>query len=534
MYEEGHAPLFESEADSRVPGQVVMKVAGGVAAMARDVPGGPVRLLSDAESSLPTSLGIPSLDTLLESIGATGVHLVHREVAGASSGLASIAEVAQELSRTYVVHLDEAADAAAAAETLMAAPEVEAAEPNRFREALATTPNDPQFSLEWGLDKVRAPEAWDVQRGDATLIVAVVDTGIDLNHPDLAGNLVPGQDLVDLVGVSAGAGFHFEGDVLTRDDVPQDEVGHGTHVAGTIGAVTDNAVGVAGVSWFCKLMPVRVLARVVRDADGFVSGTGTAVDIAAGIRWAVDHGASVINLSLGGPSDAFVERDAIAYAVASDVLVVAAMGNESTSTPKFPAAYPGVLAVGAIDQHEQRASFSNTGPHIGIAAPGVGVRSTFLGGGFADLSGTSMATPHVAGVGALVRSADRSLSAADTKARLESTARPLRDRPTDPVPNEQYGSGLVDAAAALGVGAGPAPSPAPPFPGRLLRFPPMTLGADVEAWQARMVERGFSLDVDGKYGPKSKAACIEFQQQQGLDADGIVGPLTWDAIFGPI
>jgi subtilisin family serine protease len=217
---------------------------------------------------------------------------------------------------------------------------------------------------------------------------------------------------------------------------------------------------------------------------------------------------------------------------------VAAMGNDNTTAPSFPAAYPGVIAVGAIGQDDKRAPFSNMGPHIAVVGPGVGVHSTFLNGGFADLSGTSMATPHVAGVAALISSSKGTLTAIEMATALRATARPLTDTPTDPVPNSNYGSGLVDARAALDQVApaptppGPTPTPAaPPFPGRLLKFPPMTIGADVETWQRRMVEIGFPLAVDGKYGPKSKEACQQLQTQRGLQVDGIVGPITWGATF---
>jgi hypothetical protein len=150
-----------------------------------------------------------------------------------------------------------------------------------------------------------------------------------------------------------------------------------------------------------------------------------------------------------------------------------------------------------------------------------------------------MATPHVAGVAALMSSTKSTLTAIEMATALRATARPLTDSAADPVPNPRYGSGLVDARAALDqlspapTPPGPTPTPvAPPFPGRLLKFPPMTIGADVEQWQRRMVELGFPLDIDGKYGPKSKEACQRFQAQRGLQVDGIVGPITWAATFG--
>jgi hypothetical protein len=304
------------------------------------------------------------------------------------------------------------------------------------------------FSLQWGLTKINCPAAWDRNKGSASVTVAVVDTGIDLDHPDLQPLLIAGWDAVDIT-TAPPPGFRFEGDNLTRDNDPQDEVGHGTHVAGTIAAVSDNNVGVAGVNWFCQLMPVKVLTRLVRISDGRVTGTGTSVDVAAGIRWAVDHGAHIINMSLGSSGSTFVEQDAVAYAVSRGVLVIAAMGNDGTSSPSYPAAYPNVVAVGAVDQSDRKAAFSQTGAHIDVVAPGVGIRSTDWDNGYSNKNGTSMATPHVAGVAALVKSCKMSLTAAEIAQILRDTARNLRDNPTDPVPNNSYGFGLIDARAAI-------------------------------------------------------------------------------------
>jgi hypothetical protein len=205
-------------------------------------------------------------------------------------------------------------------------------------------------------------------------------------------------------------------------------------------------------------MPVRVLARIRRLSDNRVSGVGSAADIAAGIRWAVDHGARVINMSLGGDVDTTVERNAVAYAIQQGVVVVAAMGNDNTTTPSFPAAYPDVIAVGATNSNDTRASFSNMGPHIDVAAPGVGIRSTYWDNTYANLQGTSMASPHVAGVAALILSCNPNLPAAQVGQIIRDTARPLRDNPADPVPNDNYGHGMVDAKAAVDRACPPPPS----------------------------------------------------------------------------
>jgi subtilisin family serine protease len=244
-----------------------------------------------------------------------------------------------------------------------------------------------------------------------------------------------------------------------------DEVGHGTHVAGIIGAIGNNNQGVAGVVWQCKILPVRVMARQVRTSDGATTGRGTSADIAKGIRWAADQGAKIINLSLGHYSAAdTVQANAVNYALGLGVLVVAAMGNDNTSKPMYPAALPGVFAVGAIDSSDQRWVHptranvgSNTGSHIQLVAPGAAIYNTYFdypnsASTYAYLTGTSMATPHVAGVAAMLLSADPTKSAADLKSALTASARALPV--TDPV---QVGAGCVDCDAAL---RGYCPAPA--------------------------------------------------------------------------
>ena len=441
---------FDPKEPQEVPGELVVKLTQeGSLAVSESIPTGPMSHL--AAAPLPTGVGISAVDKVL---GAYGVRSVTRIYSPFPSHLLAAADTgppARDLASTFRVRLDPDADLAQAAKRLAQTKAVSEVSRNYYRHAFSTTPNDPMFGLQWGLTKIHCPEAWDRTTGSANVVVAVVDTGVDLNHPELAPLLLPGQDLVDLAGVSPRPGWHFEGDFLGRDNVPQDEVGHGSHVAGTIAALSDNNVGVAGVTWHCRLLPVKVLARMVRNSDGAVTGTGTAVDIAAGIRWATDNGAHIINMSLGGTSDTFVERDAVAYAVAQGVLVIAAMGNAflDGNPISFPGAYPDVVAVGAIDQANQRASFSQTGPHIDVVAPGVGIRSTDWDDTYSNKSGTSMATPHVSGVAALIKSCRPAATASEIADILRDTAVPLRDSPADPVPNDRYGHGLIDAQAAL-------------------------------------------------------------------------------------
>ena len=445
--EEPTFTTFGPDEDYAVPGEVLVKLAPS-AEISESIPSGPSgRIAGD----LPTTFGVKELDQVARKLKAESIVRVHGPFPTFTAAEGSAAQFIGDIANTYRIRLGAPdADVTKAAESLAEVDAVVEASPNYLRFA-TVVPNDPQWGLQWGLLKIRCPDAWDRQRGSAATTVAVVDTGVDLDHPDLATRLItPGNDLVDLTGVAPRTGWHFEGDFVTRDNIPQDDVGHGTHVAGTIAALTDNGVGVAGVDWFCRILPVRVLGRMVENVPpNRVTGIGTAADIGAGIRWAADNGAHIINLSLGGYNDTFVERDAVAYAISRGCVVVAAMGNDNTNMPSFPAAYPDVVAVGATTQADVRAAFSNTGPHIDVAAPGVGIRSTVWDNGYTDMNGTSMATPHVSGVAALIRACNSSLTGAQIAQILRDTARNLRDNPGDPVPNEAYGFGLVDAKAAI-------------------------------------------------------------------------------------
>jgi subtilisin family serine protease len=439
--------VFGPGTDNTVPGEVIVALdPDAAAAVTVSLASLPERGAATAVSV--TELGPSALDKALAKIGVQSVTRVH-----GPSPTAVVAGIAEAddlgLDTTLRIRYGEAEAPEAVAKRLGRLGEVAWAEPNRWREAFAV-PNDPQFNQQWGLTRIGCPDAWDITTGSASIVVAIVDTGIDLNHPELAPLLVAGQDLVDFApGSTPKPGWVFEGDFTGVDAIPQDEVGHGTHVAGTVGCATNNGVGVAGVNWNVRLMPVKVLARIRESATNRVSGSGSAANIAAGIRWAADNGARIINMSLGGYGDTRVEREAVAYAISRGVVVVAAMGNDNTGQQSFPAAYPSVIAVAATDSGDRRASFSNTGAWIDVSAPGVGIRSTYWDDTYASLQGTSMASPHVAGVAALVLARNPALTADQVGNIIRSTARPLRDAASDPVPNDRYGHGLVQAAAAV-------------------------------------------------------------------------------------
>jgi serine protease len=280
---------------------------------------------------------------------------------------------------------------------------------------------DPGRAQQWGLDAVGAPLAWSVTQG-AGVTVAVVDTGIAA-APDLDGRLLPGWN------------------VVTGTADATDDNGHGTHVSGTIAENAGNGLAEVGLAPAVSLLPVKVL-----DA----SGSGSDSNVAAGMVWAVDHGARVMNLSLGGATSSRLLSDAVAYATAHGVLVVAAAGNEGGPVG-YPARIGGVLGVGAVDSTLARASFSNTGTGLDIVAPGVGIVQQTLGstpGSFADetLDGTSMATPFVTASAALVFAMRPTSTPASVTRTLERTAQDLGA----PGRDSDTGYGLVRADRAVG------------------------------------------------------------------------------------
>lgn len=283
------------------------------------------------------------------------------------------------------------------------------------------TPSDPFLSSQWALTKIGASAAWDLARG-AGVLVAVVDTGVDYTHEDLAGGgkVVNGYDFVD------------------SDADAMDVQGHGTHVAGIVAGRGDNATGVAGIAPDANILAVRVL-----DGDG----SGYYSWIASGITYAADHGAKVINLSLGGADSSDVLRDAINYAAARGIFVACASGNEALTTLDYPGRYSNCFTVGATTSGDSRASFSNYGVGLDITAPGDNILSTTMGDGYESWSGTSMAAPYVAGVAALLFSQD--LVRSQVQMVLRDTATDRGAAGYDTV----YGYGRVNAAAAVTTGA---------------------------------------------------------------------------------
>ena len=342
-------------------------------------------------------------------------------------------------------------------------PEIAYVEPNYILRTKGT-PNDPGFTQQPYLANIQAPQAWDIATGSSKVIVAVIDTGVDVTHPDLAAKIWknPGETGLDAKGKDkATNGIDDDGDgyvddvmgwsTVANNNQVQDDNGHGTHVAGIIAADTNNGQGIAGVSWGARIMPIKAMDS---------SGVGTFSQVAEGITFAADHGAKIINLSVGAPGTSQLLNDAVSYAQAHGALVVAAAGDSGTPGIYYPAALPNVIAVGATDINNVRASFSPTGDRLDLVAPGVDIYSTWMTGTYRLVSGTSASAAHVSGVAALLAGRPKFDTAAKVRAALLGSALDLGAKGKDPL----YGNGLVQAYDALnytpGVGrATPTPSP---------------------------------------------------------------------------
>lgn len=325
-----------------------------------------------------------------------------------------------ELSRFYKLKLAEGSDVELIREELYELNEIKGSEPD-FILHTQISANDVEYSGMWGLQRIDIERAWDITRGSNSVRVAVVDTGVDYNHPDFAGrSIVKGKDVSTCD--STIQELQASGGKCTRpkqpDNDPMDSNGHGTHVAGTIGAATNNGIGIAGVNWNVTILAVKVLGA---------GGAGGLTEISNGLVEAADSGAKIVNMSLGGRatcSQGSTIKAAIDYARSKGVTVVAAAGNDNIDASAFaPANCAGVLTVGATGPNDERAGYSNYGSIVDIAAPGGNeprgvsscnksncITSTWINSQYRSVQGTSMAAPHVAGVASLLLAQDNSLT----------------------------------------------------------------------------------------------------------------------------
>lgn len=417
---------------------------------------------------------IPSLDQRLREIGASDLQPILEPVADAipDESIESLSVQAVQVSQLYSVSFSPDQNPQEIATKLAQDPTVEYAEPDFIAGITAEpvtpiellpgldsnrgaflTPNDPLYSFQWHLQTIQMPAAWDTSTGQQ-VTVAIIDTGVDFRAPDLVSTAhLPGYDFVN------------------SDADPTDDQGHGTHVAGTIAQSTNNGVGVAGVAFNARILPIKVLGA---------NGQGSYENIIKGIVYAVDQGAKVINMSLAGRSGSQALQDAVQYANSKGVVVVAAAGN-SGGAVEFPAGYDDyVIGVGAVRYDLQRPSYSNFGPQVDLMAPGGDLSVDLNKDGYADgvlqqtfktpgtftylfYEGTSMASPHVAGLAALLLSRNPGLTPAMVENLMAQTAKPAG-------PTDQNGAGVIQAAAALAALGGqtgptatftPTPTPSP-------------------------------------------------------------------------
>ena len=305
----------------------------------------------------------------------------------------------------------------------------------------ALTPNDPWLSSQWGLDKIGAPIAWGMTTGDENVVIAVIDSGMDMDHEDLVDQLwVNSDEQSGAPGVDDdGNGFiddiHGWSFLDSGGNDMNDLFGHGTHVAGIVAAKGNNGTGIAGMCWGCRLMILQVLDK---------SGKGTYSDLAEAIVYAANNGARIVNLSLGGMVSNTLLQDAVEYAHNRDVLMIAAAGNHGSAV-LFPAAYNDVMAIASSDQNDNHSFYSNCGPQVSLSAPGRGISSTCMDNTYCWKSGTSMATPHVAGLAGLLWSKYAAYTPAQVQATIISTTVAMNGNWS----SECVGQGRIDAAQAL-------------------------------------------------------------------------------------
>ncbi|WP_054532623.1 S8 family serine peptidase [Herpetosiphon geysericola] len=273
-------------------------------------------------------------------------------------------------------------------------PAVEYVEPNYIYVPLYT-PNDPGIAQQWAWGVIKAYDGWNITQGNSSVIIAIVDTGIQINHPDLDANIVAGYDFVD------------------NDTNATDGNGHGTHLAGTAAAETNNSTGGAGLCPNCRLMPIRVFNN---------NGSGTLAAVAQGITYAANNGAKVINLGLGGSASTTL-KNAVDYAWNKGAFLSCAVGGSNSGTPTYPAGYANCFPVAASGKTDIKTPSSGYGTWVKVAAPGVSIYSTWLNGGYNTISGTSTATAHVAGLAGLLASQNR--TNAQIRDRICATANPI-------------------------------------------------------------------------------------------------------------
>jgi thermitase len=370
------------------------------------------------------------------------------------------------LPRIRVHHIRVPAKALDAVEAALSKnPKIEFVEKNLIGKTHETLPNDPGYSGQWHLPAIAAPAGWDLTTGSSSVIVAIIDSGVDPNHEDLAGNLVPGYNYVD------------------QNTNMYDTMGHGTAVAGSAAAMGNSGIGISGVCWNCKIMPLTVVRS---DNTASTSATSSAIIFAA------DHGARVINLSLGWWGASSTMQSAVDYAWKKGAVIIASAGNSGDGTLHYPASLNNVVSVAATDSSGYRASFSAYNSAVDVAAPGVSIYTTASGGGYRGASGTSFSSPITAGLAALLFSVNPSLSNSQVVALIKDNADDLGDAGFDYF----YGTGRINAYRSLSMAQGTQPPSLPQDPASLSATNPTSSTSTLSiAFADRSNnESGFSLE----------------------------------------
>ncbi len=336
--------------------------------------------------------------------------------------------------RTFVLHFDTADDLSSRREQLLNDPNIAFVEPNYLLTVYSgptgpVVPNDENYKQQWGPTKVGADQTWNTLTTGGPIVIAMLDTGVSPTHPDLKDQLRPGFDFIG------------------NDPNPSDDNGHGTFTAGIVAAAGNNGIGVAGMTWGARVMPVKIL-----DQDG----RGPVSAFSQGIRYAVDQGAQIINVSAGIPVPSQAMEAAVAYAIGKGRIVVAASGNQADGVQNYPAAYPNVIAVSASTREDRIADFSSYGSFVWVAAPGKDIVSTYFkeGDTYAQLNGTSASTPYVSGTIALMLSQRGDLTIKAIREILKATAVDIDAVGFDP----KAGYGRLDTLHSVIIATNPAPT----------------------------------------------------------------------------
>ena len=416
----------------------------------------PGRLLVKLRRSVPPvgSFGldldrqaIASMEDTLKSLGCEGLESLYSlsgnlEAFGDSDSVLGVDGPDSDKALSFLLRFDPEAMSSSDALTLIQGrPEVSAACRDGYRYAFQQ-PGTAFGGQPWASIAVGLAQAWDLGASGAGIKVAFLDTGVNSTHPPIRGHIVSGMDFVDLGSTPPPFNWRWAGDFKQPDAQPDDDVGHGTKMAGLIGG------DVVGMAPNCELLPVRVLARMEHQSDGRVTGYGSISDVIRGIDWAVSQGASILNMSFGFPTSTWAEREAVKRAFRKNCLLVGAIGNSGASGAlQFPAAFSEVLSVGSVDVDLAVSAFSQRGDHLDLVAPGGKVSTVDSNGNREEVSGTSCAAAIVSGIAALVRSVRPNLTVARVIEVLCRSAN-RANRP-GPFPSRDCGFGLIHAGAAV-------------------------------------------------------------------------------------